>query len=478
MPPFSFFYPILSFLFLFASTPIYSEEQGFQLIENDRELSVYSFSSGESLNADIQKQDDQLGKSISDVLRDQISSLPFVIVDNKLQLFSIDSGKWPHLEDSDNMMGLSANDQPEKKRILDYGYKRYGGQDRISPVESYTHLRVRRINKVFSQEKGDGDSPLNSDYLLGGKIFRQEKGYFIQATLKYENGGMEKTFEKKCSRNVLDELQSLSNQIIAELAGTSLVEVNIATDPAGYLVYLDNFFFGETPIEQIFPRGKYQLEVRKDNDTLISQVINLDQTNEKPMSFLFTIPLQEDLSEALIDSSPSGAQVYLNEEYFGVTPLSLQLKAGKKVLRVRSNGYQDFLDEIEIEAGKKFEKKVALENSMIERPYAEDYYKAARGMLYTFLGFYAGWLYFNVQGNRLAEQERASNNPQRNSANQYSLANTSALLGILSLTVSGILFSKALNSENYYEEKSEVSLGSRWTENGFHQYYASYHLRF
>lgn len=53
-----------------------------------------------------------------------------------------------------------------------------------------------------------------------------------------------------------------------------------------------------------------------------------------------------------VDSYPKEAEVYLNEEYFGVTPLSKSLNIGKYKIEVKKEGYKIYSKEIEIKRGK------------------------------------------------------------------------------------------------------------------------------
>ncbi|MBC7194849.1 MAG: PEGA domain-containing protein, partial [Caldisericia bacterium] len=53
-----------------------------------------------------------------------------------------------------------------------------------------------------------------------------------------------------------------------------------------------------------------------------------------------------------VDSYPKEAEVYLNEEYFGVTPLSKSLNIGKYKIEVKKGGYKIYSKEIEIKRGK------------------------------------------------------------------------------------------------------------------------------
>lgn len=53
-----------------------------------------------------------------------------------------------------------------------------------------------------------------------------------------------------------------------------------------------------------------------------------------------------------VDSYPSQADVYINGEHIGTTPLSKSLKIGKYIVEVKKEGYKVYSKEIEIKIGK------------------------------------------------------------------------------------------------------------------------------
>ncbi len=53
-----------------------------------------------------------------------------------------------------------------------------------------------------------------------------------------------------------------------------------------------------------------------------------------------------------VDSYPSQAEVYINGEHIGTTPLSKSLKIGKYIVEVKKEGYKVYSKEIEIKIGK------------------------------------------------------------------------------------------------------------------------------
>jgi len=141
----------------------------------------------------------------------------------------------------------------------------------------------------------------------------------------------------------------LENEKIATVkAGLTkqLGTLSIESDPAGARIYLDRVALGETPFTTSgLPVGKYEVEIRKENyypwkDTA---TVVKDKTTEV-VATLSGIP-----GSISVASTPSGAKVYLNDSYQGLTPLSISsLRAGRYRLRVSMDRYGDYQGEVAV----------------------------------------------------------------------------------------------------------------------------------
>ncbi len=52
-----------------------------------------------------------------------------------------------------------------------------------------------------------------------------------------------------------------------------------------------------------------------------------------------------------VTSNPEGAEVYVDDQFYGNSPATLKLKPGKHTIRVKMSGYQDWTKEITTDAG-------------------------------------------------------------------------------------------------------------------------------
>jgi hypothetical protein len=62
-----------------------------------------------------------------------------------------------------------------------------------------------------------------------------------------------------------------------------------------------------------------------------------------------------------VTTSPDGAEVYVDDQFYGNSPATLKLKPGKHMIRVKMSGYQDWSREITSDAGAATRLTAALE---------------------------------------------------------------------------------------------------------------------
>ena len=62
-----------------------------------------------------------------------------------------------------------------------------------------------------------------------------------------------------------------------------------------------------------------------------------------------------------LSSNPDGADVYVDDQFYGNSPTTLKLKPGKHIIRVKMSGYKDWSREISTDAGSEAHLTAALE---------------------------------------------------------------------------------------------------------------------
>jgi hypothetical protein len=141
----------------------------------------------------------------------------------------------------------------------------------------------------------------------------------------------------------------LENEKIATVKADltkQLGTLSIESDPAGARIYLDRVALGETPFTTSgLPVGNYEVEIRKENYYPWKGTATV--VKDKTTEVVATLPgIPGSIS---VSSTPSGAKVYLNDSYQGLTPLSIpSLKAGQYRLRVSLDRHSDYQSEVAV----------------------------------------------------------------------------------------------------------------------------------
>ncbi|AJG39941.1 hypothetical protein TRQ7_00435 [Thermotoga sp. RQ7] len=112
--------------------------------------------------------------------------------------------------------------------------------------------------------------------------------------------------------------------------GTLIVD----SDPPGMTVYVDGSYRGKTPITMTVDEGTHYVTVYFENYTFYKEVyVGENQT----VRVVARLPF----AKLSLSSSPSGADVYINGDYRGKTPLTLNLSPGNYSLTFRKEGYRE-----------------------------------------------------------------------------------------------------------------------------------------
>jgi protein phosphatase len=103
------------------------------------------------------------------------------------------------------------------------------------------------------------------------------------------------------------------------------INISISSTPQGAEVYIDDIKIGITPIENYAIKiGEHKITLNENSTTTISKSLT---------------PLTGTLQ---ITSNPSGAKVYINDEYKGTTPLDFTLPPGSYNITLTKEGYEDY----------------------------------------------------------------------------------------------------------------------------------------
>jgi len=146
------------------------------------------------------------------------------------------------------------------------------------------------------------------------------------------------------------------------------IPVSISSNPAGAKVYIDGKEIGTTPIANYSMKaGTYTLKLIKDGYKEFSQNLTL---NSSDTSKTVNIPLEKSSTTSTstsssttttpktgtlsVNSNPTGAKVYINNIYSGITPLTLTLNTGTYTVKITKNGYLDYSETVNIRKNERY----------------------------------------------------------------------------------------------------------------------------
>ncbi|MDK2950918.1 MAG: hypothetical protein PWQ77_583 [Kosmotogales bacterium] len=121
--------------------------------------------------------------------------------------------------------------------------------------------------------------------------------------------------------------------------------LNVNSNPSGADVYIDNQYKGQSPVSISLNPGTYTLKLQKAGYETYNEQFNLSTTLTKNINLTPTVK-NYDIS---FSSNPSGAKIYINNQYKGTTPKSLTLEEGNYTARLSMNGYEDYTETINLD---------------------------------------------------------------------------------------------------------------------------------
>jgi PKD repeat protein len=124
--------------------------------------------------------------------------------------------------------------------------------------------------------------------------------------------------------------------------------------PAGAGIYLNGVYYGTSPltINNLFP-GTYSMLATLSGYAANAQSITVTQSQTS--GFYPTLqpsPGPATTGDIFAQSTPAGAAIYLNSQYFGVSPLTIpSLAPGTYIIKATLNGYADDIQRITVSPG-------------------------------------------------------------------------------------------------------------------------------
>jgi len=119
--------------------------------------------------------------------------------------------------------------------------------------------------------------------------------------------------------------------------------------PSGAEVYLDGRLQGRTPLSLSVNPGRHEVELRLPGYRSYRVTVNPKPGDRVQIFAQLVAEVQE--GTLVVDSSPSGAEVYVDGRLQGRTPLRMSLEAGRHEVRVVAPGYGEYRAQVEVRPG-------------------------------------------------------------------------------------------------------------------------------
>jgi hypothetical protein len=168
------------------------------------------------------------------------------------------------------------------------------------------------------------------------------------------------------------DITSVSATLVAE-TNVNHGELQVSSSPSGAAVYVNGDYRGFTPSDDLLDielsPGSYPVLVKKPGyqDYSTTRTIEAGKKVQVLATLLpGTIPSG---ASAEVSSTPSGADVYVNNVYLGITPLSLHnVTAGTYTVEIRLEGYNTFATTGQVTPGQNLQIIAALSPAAIPAP--------------------------------------------------------------------------------------------------------------
>ncbi len=132
--------------------------------------------------------------------------------------------------------------------------------------------------------------------------------------------------------------------------------LKVSSTPAGAKITLDGKAAGVTPKEFSLPAGTHKLQFDRSGYEVTIRLVDLKGGGTRPLA----VEMRRLEGSVVIRTSPLGADVFINGQRRGTTPLTVELPPGDFRYSVQKAGYEPFQGSFSIEHGSRVRKSVIL----------------------------------------------------------------------------------------------------------------------
>jgi formylglycine-generating enzyme required for sulfatase activity len=185
--------------------------------------------------------------------------------------------------------------------------------------------------------------------ISGGLNIRLGQRYLIRSG-NYELKLVNQGYHDLMTELVVTDEQAQTHPFeMAKLPGVISFD---SADLVGARIKVDGIDLGETPLTDVLVEaGEHQLTVSKDRYLDYGATIDIEGRSV-PQSFEFD--LERAWATVSLTTTPSGADVIVDGELFGTTPINADILQGKRDVTVKLSGHKAWVEDFDIIAGEDF----------------------------------------------------------------------------------------------------------------------------
>lgn len=148
--------------------------------------------------------------------------------------------------------------------------------------------------------------------------------------------------------------------------------LDISSSPSGAAAYVDGQYVGVTPVRFGTRSGSHEVRLELAGYSTFTTTVNLNGGQTLPVNGSLAGG-RPSVGTVVFESSPRGAEVYVNGQYYGVTPTgALEFPEGSHQAQLRSSGYSDTFVDFSVTGGSAQTVAVSLTNVGTSGPMLSD----------------------------------------------------------------------------------------------------------
>lgn len=164
-------------------------------------------------------------------------------------------------------------------------------------------------------------------------------------------------YDWKTTVSVTSGVTSYVNAQLASIPSETTGAVNVVSYPAGADIFLDEKYQGKSPAAGVYtisnvPVGSHTVRVALSDYQDYTTSVSVSAATTSHVTATLQPGKSTSTGSISVTSSPSGAEVYIDNAYRGITPLNLDgIATGTHAVRVALSGYGDWATTVQVGAG-------------------------------------------------------------------------------------------------------------------------------